>query len=869
MSAEKFTKVSDAEIFVSNPSAKTLGDVYAQRAQIASVHARIFSNGESEHDGLEIDFFEMPEGEKQFIDELHIRLKVAEPEVTKTIEQAVPTTESVKESIFLKAALPMAARNVRVVPTNTARVKECTRPNWPDIATTDLNQINRWAQECPDANCCSVAYGTVGELCILETDDNSVIEKIQAETGNDLQELRTFKVRSSPGHGHFYFRHSADSVAVGNIAQTEESKFSFRAHRQYVLSPNSVHPRTGKPYEAVDESEIITIPDSLTTWLRNQKPSASAKDDPVHNPELPIPDGERDIDLFKIACSMRSQFGWDENKIYEELLVINQERCVPPLSPETVRIKAHSACKYKADVKRDDSILMGGKRLTDDPTTPDTPTSESSEAQQELAQLKALREQAMSSETENEEELEADDGAGISPFDESLVDDGFIGRAVRLATDGTTYPKSFAYELAHSFIGMEMCDLEFENASVTTHPKQNLFLCGISGTGKNDSIDRMIQVLGNENDPLPIASVTGSDDLGVIKIRSYTDFKSGQGIRDAFLWWARSEDGTGGVVSPHPKRLVVVIPEGHVFATNLGRKEPKALDVMEHILNLSEGTDVGAMGATIQTAKSRKKIQEVAHKCFFGVIVCAQSKEIVAHLLANLGAVGVGNRFTPEYAPKPERGNLPKVDKEAARELRNEIRKYRFGAGKGPMKFSPQAKARLDSWYAGLPPREKDSRTSFNVVQMSSYRIAWSNQRSEVSLDDVERAVRNYPRQGEIRGCFFGVNAGTKLQFCAHSLKAYHAKLRAKIIATDPAKVKDILPTYRDLLTKLGAYSSDGDRAAAEQAIRSSIGTVKTVMTGGVLQQVWDLSPERLFEPIFCKHAGNGKTVTKFVPVFD
>ena len=67
--------------------------------------------------------------------------------------------------------------------------------------------------------------------------------------------------------------------------------------------------------------------------------------------ELKIPEGGRNRALFDIACGMRGD-GYEQDWIRQELLVINQVRCVPPLDAQEVERIARSAAGYPAGKRR-------------------------------------------------------------------------------------------------------------------------------------------------------------------------------------------------------------------------------------------------------------------------------------------------------------------------------------------------------------------------------------------------------------------------------------------------------------------------------------------------------------------------------------
>jgi hypothetical protein len=238
-------------------------------------------------------------------------------------------------------AAPLAERGIPTVPLRP-RSKVAFLTEWEEKATTDLAQIEKWDTEYPDANGACVAIGKLGGVWFLELDKPEVVQRIETETGKKIP--RTFRVRSSPGRGHFYFKQSEASIACGNIAQgfVKHGDWSARVNRQYVVAPGSLHPKTGLPYEIVSTAEIIEAPQWLIDWLLSQKLD---KKTTYVDDGAPIPDGARDSTLASIAGGLRYK-GMNQEELEMVLSRINRERCKPPLPISQVQKIAWSISRY-------------------------------------------------------------------------------------------------------------------------------------------------------------------------------------------------------------------------------------------------------------------------------------------------------------------------------------------------------------------------------------------------------------------------------------------------------------------------------------------------------------------------------------------
>jgi hypothetical protein len=251
-------------------------------------------------------------------------------------------------------ALPLAARGVPTIPLRE-RSKVAFLNQWETLATTDLQQIESWDKEYPNANGGSVAQGKLGGFWMLELDRAEALQRIESQTGQKIP--LTFRVRSSPGRGHFYWKQSADSLAMGNIAQSfvVGGDWSARVDRQYVVSPGSLHPTTGLPYEVLSNPEIIEAPSWLIDFLKTQKTEKAKAILP--GPDGVINEGGRNVSLASYAGKLRST-GCSYEVIELALLERNRDQCKPPLDDDDVRVIAASICRYPAG--EDHVVLFHG-----------------------------------------------------------------------------------------------------------------------------------------------------------------------------------------------------------------------------------------------------------------------------------------------------------------------------------------------------------------------------------------------------------------------------------------------------------------------------------------------------------------------------
>ena len=110
----------------------------------------------------------------------------------------------------------------------------------------------------------------------------------------------------------------------------------------YVVSPFSIHPDTGKPYEITQNVEITEAPEWLINWLKIGKKKNAARKKQAEDEGQLIKQGGRDTFLFDQACKLRDA-GLPRSSVRAALSIINRERCRPPMPESVVGQKVESA----------------------------------------------------------------------------------------------------------------------------------------------------------------------------------------------------------------------------------------------------------------------------------------------------------------------------------------------------------------------------------------------------------------------------------------------------------------------------------------------------------------------------------------------
>ncbi len=203
-------------------------------------------------------------------------------------------------------------------------------------ATLDLNRIEQWWREYPDANI-GVATGRRSGLLVVDVDPRKAEKWL--ESVHTLALPQTFTVRTWSRGWHMYLKFAGDPrITIGTNLLPG---IDWRANGGYVVAAGSIV--NGATYEIAKKLAIAQAPESLLERiLAARKHARPARDEVGHTV---IPDGARNETLFSLACLLR-RFGIEYNAILESLRATNSDHCVPPVSDEELRVIAASAMKY-------------------------------------------------------------------------------------------------------------------------------------------------------------------------------------------------------------------------------------------------------------------------------------------------------------------------------------------------------------------------------------------------------------------------------------------------------------------------------------------------------------------------------------------
>lgn len=242
-----------------------------------------------------------------------------------------------------------AALGLRVFPIAPGKKSPPMVTDWPQKATTEAAQVERWWKGTPDANI-AVATGSGSGIVDIETDAKGAVsgEETLAEyaAANLFEIPKTWSFRSGSGGIHRLFRN--DSPNIGNRAGVLPA-VDVRGAGGYAIFPPSLHPN-GERYEWLSgcspedmPSGPAELPFELFCLITENAPGNGQ---PLEVPEE-IPEGGRNDTLFRLACKLR-RAGLCEAEILGALQKTNEQRCIPPLEDSELELICHQAARYQA-----------------------------------------------------------------------------------------------------------------------------------------------------------------------------------------------------------------------------------------------------------------------------------------------------------------------------------------------------------------------------------------------------------------------------------------------------------------------------------------------------------------------------------------
>src|SRR5947207_5587434 len=236
---------------------------------------------------------------------------------------------------FLEIALRSAARGLRVFPVHRG-TKEPHITDFPDLVTTESQQIEKWANQWPDANC-----GVIGDdvHLIVDTDRWDKMQELFSEQLKvDHSVFDTYCISARENRRQFVFLQTERSRSMTKrnldyaVPGEPDNVFEFKSRRKLGMCEGSIH-KSGSEYVIVQDLPFKPVPDRLIE--RAEELAATIKP-PRQDGEMEarlISHGEQHNELVRITGVMR-QGGGNPAEILAALEVIAATRCEDDISHE-------------------------------------------------------------------------------------------------------------------------------------------------------------------------------------------------------------------------------------------------------------------------------------------------------------------------------------------------------------------------------------------------------------------------------------------------------------------------------------------------------------------------------------------------------
>jgi putative DNA primase/helicase len=217
---------------------------------------------------------------------------------------------------------------------------------WPQQATSEIAQLETWADLCPDCNW-GLATGTASGLVVIDVDGaegRASLADLERQ-GFTLPATLTVTTGRTDGGEHRYYR-LPSGIDIRNDQKGKiGAHVDVRGAGGFVVCPPSIH-ASGKRYSFIDQSAPVA---DLPGWVierltvRPQKPTATAPASP-----LAVGEGGRTNRLVSLAGTMQRR-AMSLEAIEAALLAENSAKCAPPLPEAKVRaIAADIVKRYPA-----------------------------------------------------------------------------------------------------------------------------------------------------------------------------------------------------------------------------------------------------------------------------------------------------------------------------------------------------------------------------------------------------------------------------------------------------------------------------------------------------------------------------------------
>jgi putative DNA primase/helicase len=242
---------------------------------------------------------------------------------------------------FAKLAPRFTDRNTPVFPVASNGKTPCTEHGFKD-ATTDPEQIRKWAKKFPKANI-GITTGQASGFIVIDLDRKGGVDGVKAFESLcrrlDIEIPDTYKIKTPSGGRHLFF-HIKHAGLIRNSAGILAPGVDVRGEGGYVVAEGSSI--GGNKYERISGSldDVKLLPKALRLKILNTRRERHGHGDGTYA------EGQRNDALFRDACGFRAT-GRSFERTLEQIRALNLSACKPPLDDKEVVSIVESAFTYE------------------------------------------------------------------------------------------------------------------------------------------------------------------------------------------------------------------------------------------------------------------------------------------------------------------------------------------------------------------------------------------------------------------------------------------------------------------------------------------------------------------------------------------
>jgi putative DNA primase/helicase len=226
-------------------------------------------------------------------------------------------------------------------------------------ASSSMDKLLDWSMEWPSMNI-GLATGKPSMVIVLDVDEKSDVSGAQTLKALESIEskLPSTLTQTTGGQGkHYFFKYPRNVEKVPSSVGEVGKGLDIRADGGYVILPPSSH-KSGIKYQwNIWDTSIAECP-SWLLQLAMKKKSLPNIDD-IRKKVFEVPEGQRNKSLFEIACGLKGKYGYNEDELFETMVIYNRENCKPPLQEDELHTIVHSAAtRYTSNISKQISMML-------------------------------------------------------------------------------------------------------------------------------------------------------------------------------------------------------------------------------------------------------------------------------------------------------------------------------------------------------------------------------------------------------------------------------------------------------------------------------------------------------------------------------